>query len=463
MLYALVFLTALRLVLCACVPLVPDEAYYYAWSAHLQPGYFDHPPMVALMIRLGTLLAGPTVLGIRLLGPVLAAFGTWFVWDAGERLFPHRQAGLYAALFLNATLMVGAGSIIMTPDTPLLFFWAAGLAALARLVESRDPRWWLAVGAAAGGMLLSKYTGLLFIVAVFIWAVTMPMGRAWLRTPWPWVGLLLALAIFAPDIAWNAAHHWVSYLKQGSRTTGFEIGRTAQFAGEFTVGQIALATPVIFGLCAWGLWRLGWMPGPGATLVIWLTVVPVVVFLEHCLSGRVQPNWAAIAYPSACLAAAALPMAALRRWARPAVAVGIVLTGVAYAQALASPLPVPARFDPTALQLAGWPELAKAAAALAPAFVTSDDYATTAELAYEAPKSVPVVGFVRKFDARWQYFSLPPANETGVAGILVTRRLDAPCAVSYGTVTRARGGSVIDTYRLCRFVPKSGGVLLPRP
>jgi 4-amino-4-deoxy-L-arabinose transferase-like glycosyltransferase len=246
MLYCLLLLTALRLVLCAAVPLAPDEAYYYAWSAHLQGGYFDHPPMVALMIRAGTWVAGPTPLGIRFMGPVLAAAGTALVWDAGEQLFPQRQTGLYAALFLNATLMVGAGAIIMTPDTPLLFFWAAGIAALGRLVRTGDARWWLAVGVACGGMLLSKYTSILFIAAVFLWAITRPAGRAWLRTPWPWAGLTLALAIFSPNIAWNAAHGWVSYLKQGSRTTGFDAGRSLQFLGEFAVAQIALATPVIF-------------------------------------------------------------------------------------------------------------------------------------------------------------------------------------------------------------------------
>jgi 4-amino-4-deoxy-L-arabinose transferase-like glycosyltransferase len=463
MLYCLLALTALRLVLCACVPLVPDEAYYFMWSEHLQPGYFDHPPMVALLIRAGTLLAGPTPLGIRFMGPVLAALGTWFVWDAGEQLFPHRQTGLYAALFLNATLMVGAGCLIMTPDTPLLFFWAAGLAAVARLVASEDPRWWLAVGAACGGMLLSKYTAVLFVGAVFIWAVSMPAGRAWLRSGWPWAGLAIALVMFAPDVAWNAAHHWVSYLKQGGRTAGFDGGRSAQFLGEFLFGQIALATPAIFALCAWGLWRLWAAPGPGAALVIWLTLLPLAVFVEHCVSGRVEANWAAIAYPAASLAAATLPRTVLRRWAAPAVAVGIVLTGVAYAQALASPIPVPAKFDPTALQLDGWPPLARAAAALGPAFITSDDYATTAELAYEAPAGIPVVGFTRKFDPRWGYFSLPSAHEEGVAGIMVTRRLDANCPVSLGTVQRARGGSVMDTYRLCRFVPKTAGVLLPRP
>ncbi|HTQ70305.1 MAG TPA: glycosyltransferase family 39 protein, partial [Acidocella sp.] len=162
---ALLALTALRLALAASLPLVPDEAYYFLWSTHLQPGYFDHPPMVALWIRAGTMLLGPSPLGARLLGPLSTLAGSLLAWDAAERLFPGRRAGITAAACLNATLMFGAGAVLMTPDTPLLFFWTAGLWAMARLIQSGNPRWWLAVGLAAGLALLSKYTGLLFILA----------------------------------------------------------------------------------------------------------------------------------------------------------------------------------------------------------------------------------------------------------------------------------------------------------
>src|SRR5690242_11443791 len=63
----------LRLVFAALIPLFPDEAYYWEWSRHLAPGYFDHPPAIPLLIRGGTALFGVTSLGVRLL-PVLAGF-----------------------------------------------------------------------------------------------------------------------------------------------------------------------------------------------------------------------------------------------------------------------------------------------------------------------------------------------------------------------------------------------------
>jgi 4-amino-4-deoxy-L-arabinose transferase-like glycosyltransferase len=458
---ALAALTLLRLVLAAVMPLAPDEAYYWLWSRHLQAGYFDHPPMVALWIRAGTWVAGQTPLGVRLLGPFSGFAGSFFIWSAAEDLLPNRGTGLAAAALLNATVMVGAGAIIMTPDTPLFFFWTAALAACGRLIARQNPRWWLAIGAAAGLALLSKYTAVLLIAGIGFWLLTRRDGRAALRTVWPWAGLGLGLLIFLPNLLWNGSHGWVSYLKQGGRVAQFDAGRAAQFLAELVIGQIGLATPIIFGLMAAGIWRLGAAKDAGSRLLLWLTLLPAAVFLEHVLSDRVQSNWPAVVYPAACIAAAGMP--ALRIWLKPAVVCGLGLTAIVYVQALTGCLPLPAREDPTALQLAGWRAFATQVAATKAAFYTSDEYGPAAEMAFLQPHAV-IAGFGGNLDRRWDYLHLPAAaNLAGATGILVTRRLDTSCPVPLGTVTRTRDDSVIATYRLCRFVAPAGGVLLPHP
>ena len=86
---------------------------------------------------------------------------------------------------------------------------------------------------------------------------------------------------------------------------------------------------------------------------------------------------------------------------------------------------------------------------------------TALQAAVTAIRTTPTQPFVR---AAWNSSAaIQTALDCGVAGIMVTRRRDANCPVSLGTVQRARAGSVMDTYRLCRFVPKTDGVLLPRP
>ncbi len=466
---ALLALTILRLVLAAVLPLAPDETYYWLWAQHLQPGYFDHPPMVALWIKAGTALCGNTPLGVRLLGPLSAAVGSVLLWDAAEQIAPGR--GITAALLLNATLLVGVGAIIITPDTPLLLFWSLGLAACARVITG-NPRWWLVVGLAAGGMLLSKYTAALFIAAVFLWLVTDARGRKQLATPWPWAGMALALALFAPNIAWNAAHGWVSYLKQGGRTAAFNPGRAVQFFFELVAGQTALCTPLIAILAGAGLWHLRRDTAPGARLLLWLTLVPGVVMLTHVLSERVQGNWVAILYPSACLAAAMLPAAILQRWLKPALGLGFGITVLAYVQAVAVPFPLPASMDTAGNQLAGWHDLAQQSMAesgagqpgfVTPRFVTSDDYATMAVLAAEGPPGVMVAGFPNRWQPRWGYFAYKPAVAPGAIGVMLTKHPETPCKALLGTITRHRGSEVFATYRLCRFTAPDAGVALSRP
>ncbi len=461
---ALIVVTLLRLLIAARVPLAPDETYYWLWSRHLQAGYFDHPPMVAFWIRAGTWFAGQTPFGVRLLGPLSGAAGSLLLWSAGEDLFPNRHAGLTASLLINATVLVGVGAIIITPDTPLFFFWTAAVAALARLIATREPRWWLAVGAAAGLALLSKYTALLLVGAIGFWQLTRQDGRASLRTPWPWAGLGIALLVFLPNLLWNAGNGWVSYLKQGGRVTQFNAGRAAQFLAELVVSQIGLATPIVFGLIAFGIWRLVGRRDDAARLLLWLSLLPAAVFLEHVLSDRVQSNWPAVIFPPACLAAAGLPAGILRIWLKPALASGLALTALVYAQALTGVFPIPPRADPAALQLAGWGAFAAQLASRDAPFYTSDEYGPVAELAALLPPSAVVAGFGYPLDRRWDYLRLPSsASLAGTAGILVTRRSDTACPDLLGTVTRGSGRGVVATYRLCRFVAPANGVILPHP
>src|SRR5689334_14141387 len=82
-----VALVALRLVAAAFTPLTFDEAYYWTWSKGLAGGYYDHPPMVAFVIRAGTLIAGETELGVRLMSILLALPMSWAVFRTTEILF----------------------------------------------------------------------------------------------------------------------------------------------------------------------------------------------------------------------------------------------------------------------------------------------------------------------------------------------------------------------------------------
>src|ERR1700751_6243187 len=98
-------LTAVRLVAAAWTPLTFDEAYYWLWSKHLAGGYYDHPPGVALVIRLGTMIAGDTELGVRLVSILLALPMSYAVYRTAEILFGGKRAAANANILLNVTWM----------------------------------------------------------------------------------------------------------------------------------------------------------------------------------------------------------------------------------------------------------------------------------------------------------------------------------------------------------------------
>ena len=184
---AILALVALRLVAAAWTPLTFDEAYYWMWSKHLAGGYYDHPPMVALVIRAGTMIAGDTEFGVRLVSILLALPMSFAVYRAAAILFGGVQVAASAAILLNATLMAAVGTLIVTPDAPLLVASSFVLFFLAKVLQTGRGAWWLAVGAAVGAALLSKYTALFFGVAILIWLLAVPAQRRWLITPWPYL------------------------------------------------------------------------------------------------------------------------------------------------------------------------------------------------------------------------------------------------------------------------------------
>jgi 4-amino-4-deoxy-L-arabinose transferase-like glycosyltransferase len=460
---AIAAVTVVRLVVAAMVPLAPDETYYWIWSHALAAGYLDHPPMIALWIRAGTALLGQTALGLRLFGPLAAALASWMLFDAARVLFPGTKAGLIAVMLLNASLLLGVGTVIMTPDSPLLFFWTAAVWAMARVAAGGSGVWWLVAGAAGGLALDSKYTALFLWVGVGLWVLLTPAMRFWLRRWQPWLACLTGLALFAPVLWWNAGHDWAGLVRQGGRVADWRPARAIGFLAELLGSQIGLATPLVWVLCMVGLVaaiRRAWRTrDPCWSLLVALSLPPIVVFVQHAVGDRVQGNWPAIIYPALTIAAGGL--APLPRWWIGAATLGFVITGVAYLQAGFSVIPLPPRLDPIALRLLGWSGLAAQVEAAREAagadFVVPDGYAVTSELAWWL-KDAHVVGI----DARWQLLALPRADIAGTVGILITdsRHDQGPDAAvwDHATIIAAadRPGSGSGTFLLYRVIAQPG-------
>src|SRR3954453_13950997 len=106
-------LVLLRLVAAAFTPLTFDEAYYWMWSKSLAGGYYDHPPMVAYVIRAGTMIAGDTELGVRLVSILLALPMSYAVYRSAAILFGGVRMAATSAILLNVTLLASVGTLIV--------------------------------------------------------------------------------------------------------------------------------------------------------------------------------------------------------------------------------------------------------------------------------------------------------------------------------------------------------------
>jgi 4-amino-4-deoxy-L-arabinose transferase-like glycosyltransferase len=469
-----------RIAMAAAVPLTFDEAYYWRLSQHLAGGYLDHPPMFAAIIRLGTLIAGDTPLGVRLVSVLLALPATWAVWRATAILFRDDRLAATAALFFNLTLIVALGTVIVTPDSPLLVASAFVLFFLAKLMDSGAGVWWVAVGAAVGAALLSKYSALFFGLSILAWLLIVPDERRWLLTPWPWLGGLVALAIVSPVLVWNADHDWDSFIFQFRRLAVDRF--TLRYLGEFLPAQLGLATPSIFILGAMAL--MAFLAGRGGTrgvrVLLGAMVWPLVIYLAwHALHQRVEGNWTAPIFPAFAIAAARAAHGiewsgrwkSLVDWSnRLAVPIGLAMVASIAVQAIFGVAPLGAA-DPTARVLgAGWPELGSRIDAIraeigAPA-VLAENHALAGWLSFYLPSHPPVIQVTERF--RWAN-EPPPAPELFKGPLLyicpaaatearfVTGRYRMVEKIAL--VERQRGGVVIERYSIFRVAEPIGDPL----
>jgi 4-amino-4-deoxy-L-arabinose transferase-like glycosyltransferase len=461
-------LLALRLVAAAFTPLTFDEAYYWTWSKHLAGGYYDHPPMVAILIRLGTLIAGDTELGVRLVSILLAIPMSFAVYRTAEILFGGRRLAATATILLNVTLMAAVGTMIVTPDAPLLVASSLVLLCLAKVLATGRGAWWLAVGTAVGLALLSKYTALFFGPAILIWLIAVPKLRRWLISPWPYLGAAVAFAIFSPVIFWNADHQWMSFLKQFGRARIEDF--TLVYIGELIPTQIAFATPFVFILGMTGLyalWRRKAGASPARVLINSTFWTITLYFVWHSLHSRVEANWFGPVYPAFAIAAAVAGNLAqwrghakrtvefCQRWAAPS---GIVLFALVVVQANTGVLTGYRRDASVRSVGIGWREAAREVEAVrlreGAACVLALDYGTTSWLAFYLPKETCVAQRGQRF--RWVNMPEPdPALLQGKLLYVDEAREDQPLlkrdfarVQKVGEIKRMRGPLLIETLEL---------------
>ena len=259
--------------------LANDEAYYHMFAERLAWGYFDHPPVTALLVWAGERLFGGD-LGVRFFVTVLQPLYLWILWrlirpaDAGRR-----DAALFVVVSA-ATLMLQLYGFIAVPDGPLMFTTALFLLTFKWFSENRR-RAWLWMGIAMALMAYSKYHGAL--VVLFALAAN---PRQLLR-PALYSSGAVALLLLVPHLVWQYEHDWASFAYHLSgRNSVFRPG----YVVEFLANMLVVFNPFFVPLYVQA-WRKVKPQTPVGRALKLLPVAFIVFFMLSSLRGYVQPQW----------------------------------------------------------------------------------------------------------------------------------------------------------------------------
>jgi hypothetical protein len=265
-----------------------DELQTLYDARHLNWGFIAYPPFTPFVEHIGVALFGLSLVGLRLFSVLAQTAGI-----VVTGLMAHELGGKRLAQF-TASLAVALSPLPLFEGTEFQYttfdyLWWVLIAYLTiRLLRSDDPRWWLAIGAAVGVGLLTKYS-IVFFVAGVLAGAAFTRARRFFKSPWFWAGIALALAIFLPNFLWQARHDFISYrFLQYIHARDVQLGRDDGFLiNQFFICINLFATPLaIAGL-------VSFLRSSRYRMLAWMYLVPLALLFI----GNGRDYYLAAAYP----------------------------------------------------------------------------------------------------------------------------------------------------------------------
>lgn len=301
-----------------------DEAYYWVWSKNLQLSYFDHPPMIAYLIRLTTLFSDKEFF-IRLAAVVCSTITVIMMYKTARRLFGQKAADITVILALAWPILEGT-FFITTIDSPLLMFWSITLYCLVRAFIENSKPYIYASGISLGLALLSKYTAVLILPGILIYVLLTPAKRKIFLSKELYLGLFLALIVFSPVLIWNYQHDWVSFTFQFHHGVAADRQIRLDGLGDYLGGTIGAANPFISLPIIVFLFikRKEIFYNEKYLLLVSIFAFVVLFFAYNSLYKFMEANWVAPAFISGIIFLAACIAESGQNWIYR-VAIGLIL------------------------------------------------------------------------------------------------------------------------------------------
>jgi len=414
--YYLTFILVITFFRAAFIPtmgLMPQDAYYYFYSEHLSLSYYDHPPMIAYLLKLFSIL-GKSVWVVKLTSFVTASFILVSFYILSRRIWDIKHSVLTTALF-SSTVMMSILSVLSGPDLPLVLFWIWAMIFAHRSVQNNKAIDWILTGLFMGLSFDGKYTGILLPGCLFLYLIF--FRKELLKRIWPYVGMLIMALTIAPVFYWNYIHDFASFTYQS--TTRANVIAEDHWKPTHLLGSIAqqsvVVGPVIFFVLSFVVYQFfikNWkrIKGNQDTLFLLAFYIPVFsLFMGISLIYWVKLNWFMPAYIAGFLL---LPHVLKKSWVIWQFRVSVFLHVLLAIQVWLYPINI--QSDDTWY---GWDQLAEVVEdyqELYPsAFVVAGDhYKTTAELMFYMDQKVYGENVFGKRSVHFDYIGdhLPDLN-----------------------------------------------------
>ncbi len=238
--FVLLFYTIFNAISNQFIHFYSDENYYWLWSKKLDFSYFDHPPMVAYVIKATTLFSDEAFF-VRLGAVLMVSGSAYLLYLLAKKMFDEKTA-IYTFYIFISSIMIIAGSTLITPDIPLMFFATLLLYSAYIYLEEDNKKYALLTGFAAGAMILSKYTGILIIVTLLVYIVM--YKREAFKDKYFYGALAIATLVFSPVLYWNYLNDFISFTFQLDHGIAKEkIFNSKEFT-KFVSAQFGLFHPL---------------------------------------------------------------------------------------------------------------------------------------------------------------------------------------------------------------------------
>ena len=265
-------------------PLDNDEAYYWMYSKYLAWGYFDHPPMIALMIKIGYYFIH-NELGLRMVVVLSQLVALWVIWKIAEK---EQQGGNANVLFFFMLIVImpvyNIFGFMATPDAPLILFTAVFLLAYKKFLNKESPESTIFLSFSMAALMYSKYhSGLLIILVILSNPALLKSIRFYLAS-------FVAFLLFFPHLFWQYSNGFPSFKYHlVDRISGFNLSHVP----EYLVSQFFFHNPLLVPVLIWILVKVR-SKNLFDRALYFIVAGFFIFFFISSFRYRVEPQWTAL-------------------------------------------------------------------------------------------------------------------------------------------------------------------------